>query len=77
MGADGILDVSCLHGQLICYAVVDSVAKGEPNVVALRILRGTSLWESLISFRYFRIKVVMISKKKIYFCSFGMHFIDS
>jgi hypothetical protein len=63
MAAEGDFDISCLHGQLICCVVVDFATIGEPIMVALRILQDPkSHWDSLISFRYFQIKVVTIQK---------------
>jgi hypothetical protein len=70
MTAEGDFEISCLHGQLKCCVVVDSATIGEPIVVALRILQDPRYhWESLISFRYFQINVIMISKDFLFFIS--------
>jgi hypothetical protein len=70
MTAEGDFEISCLHGQLKCCVVVDSATIGEPIVVALRILQDPRYhWESLISFRYFQIKVITISKDFLFLIS--------
>ncbi|KAK2422727.1 hypothetical protein QL285_033238 [Trifolium repens] len=40
--AGGDFDILCLHGQLICCVALDCATKGDPIMVALRILRDTS-----------------------------------
>ncbi|KAK2427560.1 hypothetical protein QL285_026131 [Trifolium repens] len=42
--AGGVFDILCSHGQLICCVAVDFDAKGDPIMIALRILRDTSHW---------------------------------
>ncbi|WJX77326.1 hypothetical protein P8452_60646 [Trifolium repens] len=42
--AGGVFHILCSHGQLICCVAVDCAAKGDPIMVALRILRDISHW---------------------------------